>query len=82
VLDEAWSEHGPEGRGEPGEYVARVTVPPVLAVGDYVAGIWLGSPYETLLYEEELLRFHLEGPAHGRTNRITQLGLAWEVRRA
>ncbi len=82
VLDEAWSERGPEARGEAGEYVARVTVPPVLAVGDYVAGLWVGSPYETLLYEEELLRFHLEGDAHGRTNRITQLGLTWDVRRA
>ena len=82
VLDEAWSEQAPENRGEVGEYVARVIVPPVLAVGDYVAGIWLGSPYETLVYEEELLRFHLEGPAHGRTNRITQLGLDWDVRRA
>jgi hypothetical protein len=82
VLDEAWSERGPERRGEPGEYVARLTVPPVLAVGDYVAGLWVGSPYETLIYEEELLRFRLEGVAHGRTNRITQLGLSWDIRPA
>ena len=73
VLDEAWSEHGGGGRGMAGEYVARVVVPPVLAVGEYVAGVWVGSAYETLVYEEQALRFRLEGSHRGRPDRIVQL---------
>jgi ABC-type polysaccharide/polyol phosphate transport system ATPase subunit len=81
VLDEAWSETAPDLRGEPGEYVARVTVPPLLAVGDYAAGIWIGSAYETLVYEEDVLRFRLEGSTKGRADRVLQLGLDWDVER-
>jgi ABC-type polysaccharide/polyol phosphate transport system ATPase subunit len=82
VLDEAWSEAAPDDRGGPGEYVARVTVPPLLAVGDYAAGIWIGSAYETHVYEEDVLRFRLEGATKGRADRVLQLGLAWDVERA
>ena len=81
VLDEAWSESAPDERGDPGEYVARITVPPVLAVGDYAAGIWIGSAYETHVYEEDVLRFRLAGATKGRADRVLQLGLAWEVER-
>ncbi len=81
VLDEAWSETAVLERGAPGEYVARISVPPVLVVGDYVVGFWVGSAYDTLIYEEEALRLRLEGDAKGRRNRIVQLGLAWEVER-
>ena len=66
---------------EPGEYVARITVPPLLAVGDYAAGIWIGSAYETHVYEEDALRFRLEGATKGRADRVLQLGLVWEVER-
>ena len=79
VLDEAWSESAGTERGAPGEYVARITVPPVLAVGDYLVGFWVGSAYDTLIYEEEVLRLRLEGDAKGRPNRIAQLGLRWTV---
>jgi ABC-type polysaccharide/polyol phosphate transport system ATPase subunit len=79
VLDEAWSENAPDERGAPGEYVARVTVPPLLAVGDYAAGIWIGSAYETHVYEEDVLRFRLEGSTKGRADRVLQLGLRWDV---
>jgi len=81
VLDEAWSEAAPDERGEPGEYVARVTVPPVLSVGDYAAGIWIGSAYETHVYEEDVLRFRLEGATKGRADRVLQLGLTWDIER-
>jgi ABC-type polysaccharide/polyol phosphate transport system ATPase subunit len=81
VLDEAWSETSRHERGEPGEYVARVTVPPLLAVGDYAAGIWMGSAYETHVYEVDALRFRLEGGMKGRAERVLQLGLAWNVER-
>jgi ABC-2 type transport system ATP-binding protein/lipopolysaccharide transport system ATP-binding protein len=81
VLDEAWSETAPDERGEPGEYAARITVPPILAVGDYAAGIWIGSAYETHVYEEDVLRFRLEGATKGRADRVLQLGLVWDVER-
>lgn len=82
ALDEAWSESAPDDRGEPGEYVARITVPPVLAVGDYAAGLWIGSAYETHVYEEDALRFRLEGSTKGRADRVVQLGLGWDVQPA
>ena len=82
VLDEAWSETGGAVRGVPGEYVARISVPPVLTVGDYVVGFWIGSAYDTLIYEEDVLRLRLEGDVKGRPNRTLQLGLSWEVERA
>jgi len=81
VLDEAWSETAPDLRGSPGDYVARITVPPLLAVGDYAAGLWIGSAYETYVYEEDVLRFRLEGGTKGRADRVLQLGLAWDVER-
>jgi hypothetical protein len=55
-------------------------VPPVLAVGDYVAGVWMGSAYEGLVWEDEALVFHLEGNAAGRTERVLHLSLPWQVR--
>ena len=81
VLDEAWSESAPARTREAvGEYVARVVVPPILAPGEYVAGLWLGTPFESMFYEDDLLRFRLQGDANGRANRIAQLGVPWDVR--
>jgi ABC-type polysaccharide/polyol phosphate transport system ATPase subunit len=81
VLDEAWSDACPERSGEPGTYVARVSVPPLLAAGDYLVGLWAGSAYETVLYDEEVLHFSLEGSNDGRAERILKLGLPWTVQR-
>jgi ABC-type polysaccharide/polyol phosphate transport system ATPase subunit len=81
VLDEAWSDSTPPRRREAlGEYVARIVVPPLLAPGEYVAGLWVGTPFETVFYEDDLLRFRLRGDANGRPNRVTQLELPWDVR--
>jgi len=83
VLEEAWSETTPdEARGAVGEYIARIEIPPVLAVGEYIAGLWLGSQYEQLFYEDDVVRFRLDGRDHGRPNRVVALGLAWDVRPA
>jgi hypothetical protein len=80
MLDEAWSDHHRGGQAEPGRYLATLTVPPVLAVGDYVAGVWMGSAYEGLVWEDEALVFRLEGNAAGRTERVLHLSLPWQVR--
>jgi ABC-type polysaccharide/polyol phosphate transport system ATPase subunit len=60
VLIEGWSDtKAPEETmDEPGVYEARVDVPPILAAGDYVLRVWIGTPHETFL-EEEILRFQL-----------------------
>lgn len=81
VLEEAWSESVPGGRGAAGDYLVEVTVPPVLAVGEYVVGTWVGSSYDTFVYEDDVLRFRLEGDTQGRPERVVQLGLPFTVRR-
>ena len=82
VLDEARSDTQQGGVTSPGRYVASVTVPPVLAVGDYSAGIWIGSAYEGLVWQEDALVFRLEGTSRGRTERLVQLTLPWRVQSA
>ncbi len=80
VLEEAWSERVPDAlRGTPGEFVVRVVIPPVLAVDEYVAGFWMGSRYEEMFYEDDVLRFRLDGRDHGRPNRVIDLGLDWSL---
>jgi ABC-type polysaccharide/polyol phosphate transport system ATPase subunit len=81
VLDEAWADASPDRNSGPGEYIARVSIPPLLAAGDYIAGLWIGSAYETILHEDDVLHFGLEGGGNGRAERILKLGLPWDVRR-
>jgi ABC-2 type transport system ATP-binding protein/lipopolysaccharide transport system ATP-binding protein len=81
VLDEAWSDVQPSRPGLPGRYIARIEVPPLLTAGDYTAGIWLGSSYETVAYYEEVLAFRLEGGTSGRAERVLQLTAPWRVQR-
>lgn len=81
VLDEALSDHPPAALDCPGEYVARLTFPPVLNTGDYVVGVWLGTDFEQFAWVEEAVSVHLEGVASGRPDRVVQLGLPWDVRR-
>ena len=79
LLDEAWSDTSEGGVCEPGRYVAEITVPPVLATGDYSAAVWIGSAYEGLVWRDEALVFRLEGSTGGRTERALQLALPWRV---
>jgi ABC-2 type transport system ATP-binding protein/lipopolysaccharide transport system ATP-binding protein len=79
VLDEAWSDRPSGERGEPGLYVARMTVPPVLTVGDYTVGVWIGSAYESLLWRDDAVIFGLSGHDGNRPERVVQLGLGFDV---
>lgn len=82
VMDEAWSDAEPEvDEAPPGTYVCRVTIPPVLAVGQYFLGLWVGSIYDTLVWEPEALTFQLEGNDRGRPERVVHLDATWDVRR-
>jgi len=81
VLSEAWGDAVLDRQSEPGDYVARVEIPPLLNVGDYTVGVWMGTRYDTFVQETALSRFRLEGDVRGRPRRIVSLGLPWDVRR-
>jgi homopolymeric O-antigen transport system ATP-binding protein len=55
--------------GGPGEFAVRLTIPGVLAAGDYVAGIWLASADGSLVYDE-VLEFTLLPRADDRSEAI------------
>ncbi len=78
ILDEALGDTG-LSLAEPGQYTARLVVPPVLNVGDYTVGLWMGTGYEEVFWRNELLNFRLEGDSQGRSERVLQLNLRWEV---
>ena len=61
VLDEAWADQDamPELLPGPGEYLVDLRVPPVLPSGDYILGLWLGSPHNTY-FSREALRFSIQ----------------------
>ncbi len=79
VLDEALSDHPPPPLHRRGEYVARLTIPPILNTGDYVVGVWLGTDFEQFAWVEQAVSIHLEGAANGRPDRVVQLGLPWDI---
>ncbi len=82
VFDEAWSdtvEVRPDG---PGRFTAWVTVPPMLNVGDYSVGVWIGFGDEELLHAEGAATFSLDGNVRGRPDRIVELNLPWQWRPA
>jgi ABC-type polysaccharide/polyol phosphate transport system ATPase subunit len=79
VLDEGWTDTNAARTAEPGDYVARVAVPPILNPGDYSIGFYFGSPYGGIISEEDVVRFRLEGNAKGRADRLVQLNLPWEL---
>jgi ABC-2 type transport system ATP-binding protein/lipopolysaccharide transport system ATP-binding protein len=81
VLSEAWGDAVLERPNDPGEYVARLEVPPVLNVGEYAVGVWIGTRHDTFIQETALRRFGLEGDVRGRPRRVMRLDLPWDVRR-
>jgi Wzt-like putative exopolysaccharide export protein len=56
VLNEAWHEQGGIGHSwtPPQELEASVTVPGVLAPGQYVVGVWIASSEECFFFEDVL----------------------------
>jgi ABC-2 type transport system ATP-binding protein/lipopolysaccharide transport system ATP-binding protein len=79
VLQEALSDTRAAPFDTPGEFTARVRIPPILNAGDYVVNLWLGTDYEDFAYIEEALSLHLEGGTDGRPDRVVQLRLPWEL---
>jgi ABC-2 type transport system ATP-binding protein/lipopolysaccharide transport system ATP-binding protein len=79
VLSEAWGDTVADRPNDPGEYVARLQIPPLLNVGEYTVGVWIGTRYDTFVQETTLRRFRLEGDVRGRPRRIVSLELPWDV---
>jgi ABC-2 type transport system ATP-binding protein/lipopolysaccharide transport system ATP-binding protein len=82
VLNEHWSDTSLQRASDPGRYIARLEVPAVLNAGEYVVGVWFGTPYETFIWEPATRRFRLEGGVETRALRAVALGLPWHVKSA
>jgi ABC-type polysaccharide/polyol phosphate transport system ATPase subunit len=89
VLDESFSDTtGWTGTvSESGEYEAVLTVPPVLAAGNYVVGVWIGSTIgsvdETFVHREVLNLQLLPHPhdRHDGRPRVVHPSCDWAVAR-
>ncbi len=85
LLDENWSDVEPRRQvaEDPGDYLARVRVPPILPAGDYTVWISIVSRFEVYL-EQEVLHFQLIPRTSDRLEatereRLVQPEFAWEV---
>jgi ABC-type polysaccharide/polyol phosphate transport system ATPase subunit len=68
----------------PAELEVRLTMPPVLAPGEYTLGVWIGSSYETVFSDPQALSFRLwprpdESSKATERNRVLQPGVEWQV---
>ncbi|MDP9022195.1 MAG: ABC transporter ATP-binding protein [Actinomycetota bacterium] len=79
VVNEAWSDAVANRPAMPGRYRARLVIPPVLNVGEYVIGVWIGTVFDDCLHERQAARIRLEGDPKGRSQRAVDLQLPWEV---
>jgi ABC-2 type transport system ATP-binding protein/lipopolysaccharide transport system ATP-binding protein len=66
-------------RLSPGRYRVSVTIPPVLNVGDYTAGLWFGTTYETLFDLPAAAPFTVHGSDLDRPDRVLVLDLPFAV---
>ncbi len=69
VLDQALSDQGPP-RITAGRWCVTLKVPPILNVGDFTVGVWVGTAHTDLLDEPVTTSFTLFGSDHGRPGRI------------
>jgi ABC-type polysaccharide/polyol phosphate transport system ATPase subunit len=86
TLDDVWSDWRQSEwlADAPGEYEATVEVPPVLASGEYVLGVWFGTALEDL-FDQELMSFEVVPRPDDRKEwieraRVMQPELRWTVR--
>jgi hypothetical protein len=79
VFDEALSDHGSQ-RLAPGSYCARLEVPPVLNVGDFSVGLWMGTALQDLIHEPAIMTFTLGGADYDRPDRLLVLKPPFVVR--
>jgi ABC-type polysaccharide/polyol phosphate transport system ATPase subunit len=78
ILDEALSDLG-SGPLHRGRQRVRLSVPPILNVGDFTVGLWLGTAHEDLLDEPAAATFSLHGHDRGRPDRVVVARLPFSV---
>jgi ABC-2 type transport system ATP-binding protein/lipopolysaccharide transport system ATP-binding protein len=78
VFDEALSDHGPP-RLPVGSHCAELAVPPMLNVGDFTVGVWIGTVHEDLVHEPAAASFSLNGDGQDRPDRLLALRLPFAV---
>lgn len=74
VLDETVSDHLIE-RFPVGKHQLTLDLPPVLNVGRYVVGVWIGTAAKNLIDEPATASFELFGSVRGRPDRAVVLDL-------
>jgi ABC-2 type transport system ATP-binding protein/lipopolysaccharide transport system ATP-binding protein len=80
IFDESLSDEGPT-RLEPGLLCVELSVPPVLNVGEYSLGVWIGTLTEDFVHEPAALTFTLSGNSEDRPDRLLALRLPFAVHR-
>jgi ABC-type polysaccharide/polyol phosphate transport system ATPase subunit len=85
VLSENWSDSGraPTPADLPKEYDVALTIPPLLASGDYVAGLWIGTELHTFV-SREILGFRLwprpdDSEGSLERQRVVQPPVEWRI---
>ncbi len=80
VLDEVWSDTVEERPAGPGRFVASMQIPPVLNVGQYSVGVWIGQGFDEFFSVDGAASFSLEGNSKGRPDRIVEVLAPWSCR--
>jgi ABC-type polysaccharide/polyol phosphate transport system ATPase subunit len=84
VVNENVSTGGLALGGAPGDRDLRLTVPPLLPVGDYVVGLWVGNDHETFAHGEALTLSILPLPTdrQGTVHGAVRPAVRWSVEEA
>jgi len=81
LMDESMSDDsaGTAHLNAPGQYVVSLTLPPLLMPGEYAVNVWVGTAYETFVWEHSAGWLRLEGGHRGRPDRLISSQGTWTV---
>jgi ABC-type polysaccharide/polyol phosphate transport system ATPase subunit len=83
LLDESLSDTSATGTtgllSAPGQYAVSLSLPPLLMPGEYVVNVWIGTTYETFVWEHSAGWLRLEGSHKGRPDRLISSQGTWTV---
>jgi len=64
---------------EPGQHRVSLTLPALLMPGEYLVNVWLGTTYETYVWEHSAARLRLEGSHQARPDRLIAAQGTWVI---
>ena len=82
MLDESLSDAGSGTTAvlsAAGRYTVSLTLPPLLMPGEYAVNVWIGTTYETFVWEHSAGWLRLEGGHRGRPDRLISSQGTWAV---